>query len=105
MERVESLDAMPLLWSIDDALMALDRLPRMARNLALSAAKRAIKNVDLKSNAMTVAGAVRTAAADADRPGRDQGSADAASPLSGHADRRHRHHDGSDRAAQKNRSA
>ena len=30
-QRVESLDAMPLLWSIDDALMALDRLPKMAR--------------------------------------------------------------------------
>ena len=38
-QRVESLDAMPLLWSIDDALLALDRLPGMARNLALSAAK------------------------------------------------------------------
>ena len=38
--------------------------PRMARNLALSAAKRAIKNIDLKTNAMTVAGAVRAAAAD-----------------------------------------
>ncbi len=63
-ERVESLDAMPLLWSIDDALLALDRMPNIARNLALGAAKRAIKNVDLKSNAMTVAGAVRAAAND-----------------------------------------
>ena len=35
----------------------------MARNLALNAAKRAVKNVDLKTNAMTVAGAVRAAAA------------------------------------------
>ena len=64
MQRVESLDAMPLLWSIDDALMTLDRLPKMARNLALNAAKRAVKNVDLKTNAMTVAGAVRAAAGD-----------------------------------------
>jgi len=63
-QRVESLDAMPLLWSIDDALLALDRLPKMARNLALNAAKRAIKNVDLKTNSMTVAGAVRAAAGD-----------------------------------------
>ena len=55
---------MPLLWSIDDALLALDRLPRMARNLALNAAKRAVKNVDLKTSAMTVAGAVRAAAGD-----------------------------------------
>jgi uncharacterized protein len=63
-QRVESLDAMPLLWSIDDALLALDRLPGMARNLAFNAAKRAVKNVDLKTNAMTVAGAVRAAAKD-----------------------------------------
>ncbi len=63
-QRVESLDAMPLLWSIDDALLALDRLPGMARNLALNAAKRAVKNVDLKTSAMTVAGAVRAAAGD-----------------------------------------
>jgi predicted RND superfamily exporter protein len=63
-QRVESVDAMPLLWSIDDALLALDRLPKMARNLALNAAKRALKNVDLKTNSLTVAGAVRAAAAD-----------------------------------------
>ena len=36
----------------------------MARNLALGTAKRAIKNVDLKKNAMTVGGAVRAAAGD-----------------------------------------
>src|SRR5262245_36268297 len=41
-QRVESLDAMPLLWAVDDALMALDRLPALARNLALSTAKRTI---------------------------------------------------------------
>ncbi len=28
-QRVESLDAMPLLWAIDDALLALDRLPAL----------------------------------------------------------------------------
>jgi len=63
-QRVESLDAMPLFWAIDDALLTLDRLPALARNLALGAAKRTIKNVDLKTNAMTVAGAVRKAEAD-----------------------------------------
>jgi predicted RND superfamily exporter protein len=62
-QRVESLDSMPLVWAIDDALVALDRLPRLARGLALTAAKRAMKNVDLKSNALTVAGAVRASAA------------------------------------------
>jgi predicted RND superfamily exporter protein len=62
--RVESLDAMPLLWAIDEALLALDSLPAFARNLALTTAKRAIKNVNLKTNSMTVAGAVRFAAGD-----------------------------------------
>ena len=38
-QRVESLDAMPLFWAVDDALLALDRLPALARNLALGAAK------------------------------------------------------------------
>jgi predicted RND superfamily exporter protein len=59
--RVESLDAMPLVWALDDALIALDRLPAVARKLALNAAKTTIKNVDLKSNIFTVSGAVRLA--------------------------------------------
>jgi predicted RND superfamily exporter protein len=63
-QRVESLDSMPLLWAIDDALLKLDRLPPFARNLALNAAKRAVKNVDLKTSSMTVAGAVRAASGD-----------------------------------------
>jgi predicted RND superfamily exporter protein len=58
--RVESLDAMPLVWSLDDALMTLDRLPALARNLALNAARKTIKNVDLRTNAMTVSGAARS---------------------------------------------
>ena len=63
-ERVESLDAMPLVWAVNDALLTLDRLPAAARRLALLAAKRAIKNVNLRNNAMTIAGAVRAAAGD-----------------------------------------
>ena len=47
---------MPLLWKVDDALLALDRLPAFARNLALNASKRSLKNLDLKSNALTVGG-------------------------------------------------
>ncbi len=61
-QKVESIDTMPLLWAIDDALLALDRLPKIARNFAMNAAKRSLKNVDLKSSSMTVAGAVRAAA-------------------------------------------
>jgi len=64
-QRVESLDAMPLLWKIDDALLALDSLPTGLRNAAFGAAKLAARNVDLKSNAFTVAGFVRAAASDA----------------------------------------
>ena len=63
-QRVESLDAMPLLWAIDDALLALDRLPSFARNMALNAAQRTVKDVDLKTNAMTVNGAVKAAGND-----------------------------------------
>jgi predicted RND superfamily exporter protein len=58
--RVESLDAMPLVWAIDDALLTLDRLPAIARNLALNAARRTIRNVDLRTNALTVSGAARS---------------------------------------------
>ena len=64
-ERVESLDLMPLIWTIDDALLAMDRLPLFARKLALNAAKRSIKDVDLKTSGMTVRAAVRAAASDA----------------------------------------
>jgi len=66
--RVESLDAMPLVWALDDALIELDRLPALARKVALNAAKSMIKNVDLKTNALTVSGAVRAA----DETGREK---------------------------------
>ncbi len=63
-QRVESLDAMPQLWAIDDALLALDLLPSGFRNAALDTAKKAAKNIDLKANMFTVAGAVRSAGND-----------------------------------------
>ena len=98
MQRVESIDAMPLLWAIDDALLALDRLPAFARNFAKNAAKRTVKNIDLKSSSMTVAGAVR--AAGTTRPARGaQGSPDPASPVPGNADRHGGHGHGRGRAA------
>ncbi len=59
--RVESLDAMPLLWAFDDALLTLDLLPAVLRTAALEAAKQAARNIDLTTNAFTVAGAVRAA--------------------------------------------
>jgi predicted RND superfamily exporter protein len=63
-QRVESLAGMPLLWTVDDALLALDSLPPFARGLALATAKRSVKNLDLKSGAMTIGGAVRGRASD-----------------------------------------
>ncbi len=41
--RVESLDAMPVLWQLDDALLALGRLPEFLRGPALSRAKTMLK--------------------------------------------------------------
>jgi predicted RND superfamily exporter protein len=62
--QVESLDAMPLTWALDDALLAIERLPKLARDFALNAARKTVRNLDLKSNAMMVGGAVRAAAGD-----------------------------------------
>jgi uncharacterized protein len=60
-ERVESIDAMPLLWKVDDGLIAMDSMPAFARNLALNAMRKAIKNLDLAgSNALAVGGYVRS---------------------------------------------
>ena len=61
--RIESLDAMPLLWAIDDVLLTLDKLPKFARQRAIDLAKSRIKNVDLKTNALTVGGSIRSSAA------------------------------------------
>jgi uncharacterized protein len=63
-QRVESLDTMPLLWAMDDALLKLDRMPEILRNLAKNAAKKTLTNIDLKTSSMSVAGAVRSVAAD-----------------------------------------
>ena len=59
--RVESLDAMPQLWVVDDLLLTLDRLPAFARNLAVDRARKSLKNLDPKANTLTVASAVRAA--------------------------------------------
>lgn len=59
--RVESLDAMPLLWSVDDTLLKVVQAPPLAREFLLNAAKRAVRGMDLRNNAMTVGGSVRAA--------------------------------------------
>ncbi len=60
--RVEALDTMPLLWKIDDTLLPVARAPAMARNFLMNAAKQAVRGIDLKKNAMTVGGAIRSTA-------------------------------------------
>jgi uncharacterized protein len=59
--RVESIDAMPLLWKIDDGLIAMDAMPGFARNMAQRAMREAIKNVNLSgASALSVGGFVRS---------------------------------------------
>ncbi len=62
--RIEWLGGMPLAWAVDDALIALDRLPALPRRLALEAAKRAVRTVDVQASGMTAAGAIRASADD-----------------------------------------
>ena len=90
--RVESLDAMPLVWSLDDILIALDRLPALARNMALNAARRTIKNVDLQDQCADGrrGGTGRRSA----RAGGAQGPLEPSSPVPGHVDRRDGHDHG-----------
>ena len=104
-QRVESLDAMPLLWSIDDALLALDRLPAMARNLALErgqAGDQERRPEDQRDDGRRGRPSRRGGPGG---PGRAQGSPDAASAVPGHADRRDRHDDGRGGPAAKDASA
>ena len=58
--RVESLDTMPLLWKIDDSLLPIARAPAGARTFMMTLARKAVRGIDLKKNAMTVGGAIRS---------------------------------------------
>jgi len=62
--RVESLDAMPLLWVVDDTLLKVEAAPPLLRNALLNAAKKALKSIDLSKNTMTVGGAIRQGSTD-----------------------------------------
>ncbi len=59
--RVESLDAMPLLWTLDDALIALDKLPKFARDPALRAIRSQLGTLAGSSNPFNIASAIRSA--------------------------------------------
>ena len=75
--RVESLDAMPLLWKVDDSLIEMDKLPAFLRNGARAAMKQAIGGISLSGDSpFSVGGAIR--AAD------DKGRADLMAKLTTH---------------------
>ena len=57
-ERVESLDAMPLFWKIDDALIALQSMPKVLRNAAIRSVRDNIGRLSGPSNPFTIAGAI-----------------------------------------------
>ena len=60
--RVESIDAMPLLWKVDDGLIEMDRLPAFLRDRARSAMKKAIGTISLSGDSpLSVGGAIRSA--------------------------------------------
>lgn len=61
--RVESLDAMPQLWQVDDGLIQMQKLPAFLRDRALKAIRDRIKDIDLggSGNALTIGGAIRAA--------------------------------------------
>ncbi|WP_435016943.1 efflux RND transporter permease subunit [Tundrisphaera sp. TA3] len=61
--RVESLDAMPQLWQVDDGLIQMQKLPGFLRDRALTAIRDRIKNLDMagSGNALTIGSAIRSA--------------------------------------------
>jgi predicted RND superfamily exporter protein len=59
--RVESLDAMPLLWKLDDLLIQLDRLPSFAKGALLRTIKENVGKLAGASNPLTIGAAVRGA--------------------------------------------
>lgn len=59
---VQSLDAMPVLWRLDDALLALVRLPAFVRGPAIRAVESGLKGqVSVNAEALTIGAAVRAA--------------------------------------------
>jgi predicted RND superfamily exporter protein len=58
--RVESLDAMPLLWRLDDALIALDQLPKFAKGPAIRAIKDNLGKLGGSSSPLSIAAAIRS---------------------------------------------
>lgn len=58
---VQSIDAMPLLWEIDDKLVQLESLPPFLKRAALAAARSMVKTVGQPGSVFTVGGAIHKA--------------------------------------------
>jgi predicted RND superfamily exporter protein len=56
---VESLDAMPLFWRIDDELIRIAKLPAFLRAGAAKLARKLVQNIDPAKGTMSVGGALR----------------------------------------------
>jgi uncharacterized protein len=59
--HVESLDAMPVLWEIDDRLIQFEKLPAFARKGLLLALQGLVKNLDTARGSLSVGSKVRSA--------------------------------------------
>ena len=64
---IQSLDAMPPFWEIDDRLTQVVKLSPLARSMALAGIRASLKLVGGKGSPFTVAGAVRAAKDDTSR--------------------------------------
>ncbi|MEO6810669.1 MAG: RND transporter, partial [Isosphaeraceae bacterium] len=58
---VQSLDAMPLLWDVDDKLVQLEGLPPFLRRAAVAGARSLVKTLGQPGSAFTVGGAIHKA--------------------------------------------
>ena len=87
--RVESIDAMPLLWKIDDGLIAMDAMPASPGTSPRTTMRKAIKNVDLTGNNALDRRRITVRSADAKGLSRPQRSARPKHPsVRGDLDRR-----------------
>lgn len=59
--RVDSLEAMPVLWRLDDGLIALAKLPAFLRQPAVRALKQGLQGVEAAGEALTIGSAIRAA--------------------------------------------
>lgn len=74
---VQSLDAMPPFWDIDDRLIRIVKMSPLARSVALGGIKASLKLIGGKGSPFTVAGSIKAA-------GDDKSRADLRAKITGH---------------------